>query len=439
VIDLLAELCARHQVPGAVVCTFDRSGITAMACHGVADVEGGAPMRPDTMFRIYSVAKLLTARAVVELVRAGLVDLDAPVSAYVEGLRRRRGQDQRIATTRQALSHTAGLVPDALTRSRFGRNDADLRTEIVRDYERAFSFAAPGRHFGYSNAGFNLSAVLIERLTGCPFAEAMRELLLDRAGMRRTTHDPAVAMTYPMAQHHEVVDGEVRVIHRPLVGSKWMAGSQCYATAEDMGRYGSWLLRDLGRRVSPRPDRPLADLRLDVGTRYGMGCYVTPTPGGGESVGHEGFLEGSWLKVVMDVGGDRGLVWFDNRGDELRDDRYAAIERIMPGILPRADGPPAPDGGPEAAAVAGRYRRTGGRDLEVHAEGDDLVVTHQGRRRRLCPYREALWRGPATSDDLGCWRPHAGSTHVCLGAAEPDPDGTHVVHLNALPYVRTGT
>lgn len=440
--ELVADYCMRHRVPGAVVCTIDRDGITAMACHGVADVESCAPMRPDTMFRIYSVSKLLTTRAVVALARAGRIDLDSPMNAYVRGLSRRRGQDQRVITVRQALSHTGGLAPDALTWIGVGRNDADLGAEVVRDYARAFSFAAPGRHYGYSNAGFNLVAVLIERVTGRPFADAMHELVLGPAGMRTTTHDPALAMTYPMAQHHEAVDGEVRVIHRAMMGSKWMAGSQCFSTAEEMARYGSWLLRELRAGAEPRIDQPLADLRLDVGTRYGMGCYLTPTSGGGTAVGHEGFYEGSWVKLILDARGDRGLIWFDNRGDELRDARYAVVDRLLPGILPNADGccgraaSPQRDAGHRAAAIVGRYRRPGARDVEIDAEGADLIVSHQGRRRRLHPYRGGIWRDAATALDVDAWRPHAGSTHVCLGAAEADPDGSRVVHLNAVPHVR---
>jgi len=466
--QLLADFRARERVPGVAVCTFDSAGTTELACSGVGDVESGTPVRADTMFRIYSVAKLLTAAAVLTLVRRGLVELDAPLDGYLGSLRRRAGAP--VLTVRQALSHTGGLVPDSLTWARLGRNDDDLATDILRDYSRAFSFAAPGRHYGYCNAGFNLTAVLIERLTGRPFAEAMRELLFDPIGMPVTTHDPVLAMTYPLAQHHELVGDELKVIHRPLAGSKWLAGSQCYSTVTELARFGQWLLTELRAGAAGGIDQPIADLRLDVGTHYGLGCYLTEGPDGRVVLGHEGFFEGSWVKLALDPTGDRGIVWLDNRGDELRDARYQVIDRLLPGLLPAPDGRPgpvfaaepprgkasssaAPSGAapsgkaPSSAApsgdasrgiasgnVAGHYQRLGSPALRIEADGADLLVSHDGRQRRLHPFGRGIWRGRASGADTGPWRPHAGSAHVCLGAAVPDADGTRVVHLNAIPY-----
>lgn len=439
--DLLADYCARERVPGVAVCAFDSQGPTSLACHGVTDVESRAPLRPATMFRIYSVSKLLTACLVIELARRGLVDLDAPMDAYLDGLRPRAAG--KILTVGQALSHHGGLVPDSLTWARLGRNDADLETDVLRDYNRAFNFASPGRHYGYCNASFNLAAVLVERLTGSPFAQAMRSLLFDPVGMPVTTHDPCVAMTYPLAQHHEVLDGELRVIHRPLAGSKWLAGSQCFSTVTELARFGSWLLRDLrsGPDGQARIDQPVADLRLDVGTHYGLGCYLTSADDGRTILGHEGFFEGMWIKLVIDQSRDRGILWMDNRGDELRDARYEVIDEMVPGLLPPVGGRAGPVFGANTpdmpgCSVQGTYQRLGSPSLRIEADGLDLVLSCEGRRRRLSPFSRGIWRDPAGTQDVGVWHPHAGSRHVCLGAAEPDCDGTAVVHLNAIPYRR---
>lgn len=62
------------------------------------------------------------------------------------------------------------------------------------------------------------------------------------------------------------------------------------------------------------------------------------------------------------------------------------------------------------------------------------MLVQDGRRRTLTPFCRGVWRAPATADDTGPWRPHAGSSHVCLGTAPLDLDGTQVVHLNAIPY-----
>ncbi|MDQ1739268.1 MAG: hypothetical protein QOE53_920, partial [Pseudonocardiales bacterium] len=88
--------------------------------------------------------------------------------------------------------------------------------------------------------------------------------------------------------------------------------------------------------------------------------------------------------------------------------------------------------------VAGVYQRLGSPSLTIEADGEDLVLGLEGRRRRLHPFSRGIWRDPATAEDSGTWRPHAGSAQVCLGAAHRDADGTQVAHLNAIPYSRTG-
>lgn len=445
----LVAYCAAERVPGAVVVAFSSNGVTDVACHGVLGAENSAPAGLDTMFRIYSLAKLLTACAVVQLARRGLVDLDVSLGNYVEGLTRRAGRHAEIGSARQALSHSAGLVPDALTWAPLSRNDADLASDVTADYARAFGFAAPGRHYGYCNASFNLSALLIERVTGLPFARAIGELLIQPLGLLSTTYDPALAMTYPLAQPHAVVGGRLKVIHRPLAGSKWLAGSQCYSTPRDMAAFGASLLRDLRTNnnagsnhhrsadsSNARIDQPVSDLRLDIGTRYGLGCYLGTSATGGRTVGHEGFFDGMWVKLVIEPDADRGLVWMDNRGDKLRDARYDVMRTILPDVLPTE--PHRPAHGVSAGAappeVVGVYRRVGAPDLDVQAMGNSLVLTLDGRRRTLAPFGGGIWRAPVTPPDTGAWRPHAGSTHVCLGTTPADPDGTRVVHLNAIPY-----
>jgi hypothetical protein len=153
-------------------------------------------------------------------------------------------------------------------------------------------------------------------------------------------------------------------------------------------------------------------------------------------VGHEGFFDGMWVKLAIDPAGDRGLIWLDNRGDEVRDARYEVIDHLMPHLLPDRDVLAGASGEDGAASVAGVYHRIGSPDLHVEADGADLVLTHDGRCRRLAPFGRGIWRARATSADVGPWRPHAGSSHVCLGVAPPDPDGIRVVHLNALPHSR---
>src|SRR6185369_17841549 len=78
--------------------------------------------------------------------------------------------------------------------------------------------------------------------------------------------------------------------------------------------------------------RPHADVRLDVDLRYGLGLYLGPWDDGVARFGHEGFYDGMWCKLLCVPAAGVGLVWADNRGEELREARYAVIDDILAGL-----------------------------------------------------------------------------------------------------------
>lgn len=424
-----------YDVPGLAVSVFQGNGEMDLWCSGTSSTNG-APVTPDTMFRIYSVSKLLTACASMHLLRQGGIRLNESLDELVPGVSRRHGRHQRVATLSEVLSHTSGLTPDGLTWRTSSRNDDDAESEILHDYQRAFSFAEPGRYYGYSNAAFNLTSPVLARKTGEPFPEAMRTLLFETVGMNQTTHDPAKAMCYPLAQHHVYQGNQLRVLRSALLGSKWQSGSQCWSNLAEMSTFGAWLLNDLRPQSDtppPRVDTATADLQLDIGTRYGFGCYISPSPAG-YTVGHEGFHDGMWAKVIVEPASSRGLVWLDNRGDELREARYKVIEKILPNILPRAAR--RAENSAIVGGIEGTYSRLGSADITVSAMNEGVSVTSAGHTKHLQPASTGLWATPADPQDKGIWRPHAGSESVCLGYAHSAADETAVVHLNALPYVK---
>ena len=100
----------RWPVAGLAVAVIRGGSLAGFYGHGVADVGSGTPVGPDTVFRIASVTKTITAVAVMQLVERGLVDLDAPASRYLRAFRlipARPGFGP--ATLRHLLTHTAGV------------------------------------------------------------------------------------------------------------------------------------------------------------------------------------------------------------------------------------------------------------------------------------------------------------------------------------------
>jgi CubicO group peptidase (beta-lactamase class C family) len=424
-----------HDVPGVAVCTFTAAGPDVAVADGVTSSETQHAMTPDTVFRIYSIAKFVTATMIVSLAAEGVLDLDAPIDGYLGGLRRRTGPGSDGTTVRHLLSHRSGLLPDAVLHEGLSRDPGNLAAAVRHDYARTPVLARPGEFYGYSNLGVSVAGLVAQEVTAVPFAELVREKVFRPLGMVRSTHDPAVAMTYPLAQHHLPDGAGLRVDHGAKAGTKHEPSSLCYSTALDMARLGA---RHLQARAALRQMHvPHADPRLDIDLRYGLGCYLSPEVQGIRQVGHEGFYGGMWAKLVLDPAAGRGVVWLDNRGEELREQRYRAIGELFDGL-----GRITTSGGAdlglavESEAVHGEYVRLGAPPLTVTG-GSALELTAEGARTILVPHQRAVWRsesrhGPGSPP----WGPHAGTDRIALGATAWRDGSVPVVHLNGLPYVR---
>lgn len=170
-------LLARHRVPGAVVSYIMNGEVAWTRAFGVADVRTRTPMQPDMVFNHGSNGKVMAAWALMRLVEAGKIELDAPVNRY---LKRWKIGSQRFdpngVTPRRLLSHTAGLTargfadyePGATLPSLVdvleGRNQGDGAVSIGWE---------PGSRIAYSGGGYVVAQMLIEDVSGEPFAAFM--------------------------------------------------------------------------------------------------------------------------------------------------------------------------------------------------------------------------------------------------------------------------
>lgn len=193
------------RLPGFTL-LVDRGGRTAMfSCQGHADVASGAPLRPDTIVRIYSMSKPVTSVAIMALYEEGRFQLDDPVSAFLPGWGDLRvwsdGDPNRYRTTfpdrevqvRDLLTHTSGLTygfmgrhpVDALYRAHgIGSPELTLAEQCDRLAGLPLLFS-PGARWSYSVATDVLGR-LVEVISGQPFDEFLQERIFDPLGMADT-------------------------------------------------------------------------------------------------------------------------------------------------------------------------------------------------------------------------------------------------------------
>lgn len=151
---------------------------------GYADLERKVAATPDTVFRIGSTSKAVTSVAMGVLLDKGAVDLDAPVSDYIPDL----AEPLAGVTTRQAMSHTAGVRDYGMclcfpALEYYNRKHYETQRGALRPYERDDLLFAPGEGFSYSSYGYNIAGAVIESVSGERFADFLNAAVFGPLGM----------------------------------------------------------------------------------------------------------------------------------------------------------------------------------------------------------------------------------------------------------------
>ena len=294
--------------------------------HGVADIEAGTPVGQDTVFRIASVTKTITAIAVMQLHEQGLVDLDAPASDYLHAYQlipARPGW--RPATLRHLLTHTAGVravrTPSDLLRPALGwAAPAGQPMPPLADYYRGGLHidTEPGTRWAYSNHGFATLGQIVADVSGLRLDRYLRERVFGPLGMQHTDLlrservRPGLATGYQLRSH-----GLRPVTDREIVPA---GGGAVYSTTSDMARYAAALLGggagQHGRVLRPETLAAMFEPAYQPDPRIpGMGLgFFRGQAGAHRTVGHDGIWAGFHSALLLAPDQGTGVVVFANTG-----------------------------------------------------------------------------------------------------------------------------
>jgi CubicO group peptidase (beta-lactamase class C family) len=178
----LDALVAHAKTPGLEALVLDSGQIRFEYDGGWADVRGRVPMAAATTLMAYSMSKTITAAAVLQLVEAGAIGLDDPITRYVS-----QSPYGPLVTVRELLSHTSGIpnplplrwVHPAARHETFDES-ASLAAVLAAHPSLAFQ---PGTRYAYSNIGYWLLGGIIERASGRGFAAYVTERVLEPLGI----------------------------------------------------------------------------------------------------------------------------------------------------------------------------------------------------------------------------------------------------------------
>jgi len=175
------------STPGCAVGVAVGGKPVLIRAYGMADLEHDAPNTPETIFEAGSVAKQFTAMAVLLLANDGKLSLDDPVRKHIPEL-----PDYGVPLTiRHMLNHTSGLrdwgsVASIAGWPRTTREYSHAHVLEIVSRQKSLNFP-PGTQWSYSNTGFNLSAIIVSRVSGMPFAEFSKQRLFAPLGMTQTS------------------------------------------------------------------------------------------------------------------------------------------------------------------------------------------------------------------------------------------------------------
>ncbi|MBA3606806.1 MAG: beta-lactamase family protein, partial [Acidimicrobiia bacterium] len=249
------------------------------------------PVEAADRFRIASISKVITATVVLDLVEDGAFDLDQPVGAVLAAHVGATSTDPAVGaiTARQLLSHTSGFDP--YDRTFFGGGSPSCVEAAQRGLSRGLN-SAPGSAYRYSNMNFCLLGLLIEQVTGQPYADVVGQRLLDPLGIEGMR----IAGTF---------DPDPAEVEHPSVATR--------NYMEALGGAGAWMATaaDVVRIVDALdPDKPgwhplseqtAATMRLGApgityppDQWYGLGLIVSADG----TWGHSGTLENTHAMVL---------------------------------------------------------------------------------------------------------------------------------------------
>ncbi len=253
------------------------------AAYGLADRERAVSLTPEHRFRLASLSKQFTAAAVLQLQDQGVLSVDDPLCRWLQPC----PDAWRPITLHHLLSHQSG-VPNLMDR----RDWAELRwrdwtlEQLAADSARLPLDFPPGTRVEYSNAGYNLLGLVIERASGRPFADHLRVALFEPLGLRNTGWDDDTVL---LATGYAATAEGLGPRRRSGAQVVYAAGA-LYSTADDLLRWNRALHggpgvtrrvlsdRSYAQMIAAEPSRHHTDSRWGLPQTWGYGLFVG-TPG----------------------------------------------------------------------------------------------------------------------------------------------------------------
>ncbi|MBT5874971.1 MAG: beta-lactamase family protein [Candidatus Latescibacteria bacterium] len=281
--DALTEMDRRvrmymneNNIPGGLVAVASRGQVLHLKTYGMANVELSVPVRDSTVFEIGSISKQFVSAAIMLLAQEDRIGLDSSIHKYLPDL----PSEWIGVTVRQLLTHTSG-IPDYEEIRTYDVYRFRLTPEEVIQiaHSRPMDFA-PGQGRYYSNTGYFLLSMIVERIEGHPLGQVLESRIFGPLGMMQTRMvDPEAIISHRASGYWVNKVGEL-INRNPTEPSSTLGAGGILSSVHDLVKwdealYGDQLLSAESKAAMWSP----AILPNGENTEYGFGWRVTPYKG----------------------------------------------------------------------------------------------------------------------------------------------------------------
>ena len=325
-IDEILSLYQKYGQFNGSALVADNGKVIYKKGFGLANMEWEIPNTPDTKFRLGSITKQFTATLILQLVEQGKVKLDGKLSDYLPDYRKDTGGK---VTIHNLLSHTSG-IPSYTSLPGFFQNvsrNPYTVDEFIKKYASGDLEFEPGTKFVYDNSGYFLLGAIIEKVTGKPYEQVLKENIFDPLGMKNTGYDQWDTIISKRATGYSRSVRGFQTASYLDMSIPYAAGS-LYSTVEDLylwdqALYGEKILSTKSKELMFKPNL----------SNYGYGFVITkatlpaPTALQVPVIQHNGGINGFNTVIVRMTNDKRLIVLLDN----AEDGQY--LDRITLGIM----------------------------------------------------------------------------------------------------------
>jgi serine beta-lactamase-like protein LACTB len=291
--EIVAQAAREQQTPAVSVAIALNGQIQYQKAFGKADLENDVAATSETLFRTGSIAKPITAVAVMRLVEEGKLDLDAPIQKYCSAF----PQKAWTVTTREVLGHISGI-------RHYQEGEMDNTHHYAKLTDGFAIFAndpllfEPGTNYQYSTYGYSVIGCALEGVTGRSYPEVMQPEVFGPAHMTHTLVDDVFEIVPHRARGYSKRNGQIS--NAGLMDSSYkIPGGGYVCTPGDLVILADALLA--GTLVKPETLKLMwtsQKLRDGKDTGYGMGWGVGQFEGE-NTVGHSGGQQGTSTSLTV--------------------------------------------------------------------------------------------------------------------------------------------